>query len=97
MDLARNPSRYIASRAVIDDANRVWVQFGNQTSVPMRNIEISYAWLDDQGQTRKGKETYRGPLGGGQKDQINLGIRLNDASELSRRVRVEVTAAAVAE
>jgi predicted Zn-dependent protease len=97
MDLPRNPSRYIAGRAVIDDANQVWVQFGNQTSVPMRNIEISYAWLDDQGQTRKGKETYRGPLGGGQKDQINLGIRLNDASELSRRVRVEVTAAAVAE
>jgi len=96
-DLATNPSRYIGSRAVIDDSNNVWIQFGNLTSVPMRNIEISYAWLDDQGQTRKGSKTYRGPLAGGKQDQIKMGLKLNDASELSRRVRVEVTAASVAE
>ena len=97
MDLARNPSRYIASRAVIDDDNRIWVQLGNQTSVPMVNIEISYAWLDEQGQTRQGKTSYRGPLGSGQQDQLRLGIKLDNPGELDRRVRVEVTAASVAE
>jgi predicted Zn-dependent protease len=97
MDLAINPSRYIGSRAVIDDANTIWIQIGNLTSVPMKNIEISYAWLDDQGQTRQGAKTYRGPLGGGKQDQFKLGIELSNARELSRRVRVEVTAASVAE
>jgi hypothetical protein len=63
----------------------------------MKNIEISYAWLDDQGQTRQGKKSYRGPLGSGQQDQLKLGISLGDPGELSRRVRVEVTAASVAE
>ena len=97
MDLARNPSRYIASRAVIDDDNRIWVQLGNQTSVPMANIEISYAWLDEQGQTHQGKISYRGPLASGQQDQVRLGIKLDSPGELDRRVRVEVTAASVAE
>jgi predicted Zn-dependent protease len=97
MDLSRNPSRYIASRAVIDNTNAVWVQFGNQTSVPIMNIEISYAWLDGQGQTRQGKKSYRGPLGSGQQDQIKLGISLDNPDELSRRVRVEVSAASIAE
>ena len=97
MDLAANPSRYIGSRAVIDDANTIWIQIGNLTSVPFRNIEISYAWLDDQGQTRRGTRIYRGPLAGGGQDQIKLGMKLNNSNELSRRVLVEVTAASVAE
>ncbi len=62
----------------------------------MTNIVISYAWLDQQGQTRQGKKTWRGTLGGGQQEQLSLGIKLNDASELSRRVRAEVTGATVA-
>jgi hypothetical protein len=70
---------------------------GNQTSVPMVNIEISYAWLDEQGQTRQGKTSYRGPLGSGQQGQLRLGIKLDNPGELDRRVRVEVTAASVAE
>ena len=97
MDLAANPSKYIGSRAAIDNTNQVWVQFQNLTSVPMKDIVFSYAWLDEQGQTRKDRKIYRGPLGGGKQDQLKLGIRLNDASELSRRVRIEVTAASVAE
>jgi len=97
MDLQNNPARYIASRAAVDDRNRVWIQFGNQTKVPIKNIVFSYAWLDDQGQTRRGQKTYAGPLGGGQQDQIRLGFSLNDAAELSRRVRVEVINASVSQ
>ena len=96
MDLERNPGNYIASRAVTDSNNVVWAQFLNRTNVPIRNIEISYAWLDDQGQTRQGKKTYRGPLKGEAQDQVSLGITLNSAAELSRRVRVEITAARIA-
>ena len=63
----------------------------------MKNIEISFAWLDDQGRTREGKKTYRKTLAAGAQDRLALGIRITDANELSRRVRVEVTGARVAE
>ena len=97
MDLGRNPSKYIASRAAVDPENIVWVQFANQTSVPIRNIKFRYAWLDEQGQTREGSKTFRGPLPGGEQDQMKLGIRLASPAELSQRVRVEVSSASVAE
>lgn len=93
LDLHNNPGNYVASRAVVDAENQVWAQFGNQTTVPLKNIVISYAWLDPQGQTRQGKKTYRGPLNGGKQDQVKLGFRLTDPRELSRRVRVEITGA----
>ncbi|MDH3787836.1 MAG: M48 family metalloprotease [Xanthomonadales bacterium] len=95
LDLQTNPSKYIGSRAAVDDRNRVWVQFGNLTQVPVRNIVISYAWLDDQGQTRQGRKSYAGPLAGGQQDQMSLGFSLSNASELGRRVRVEVIGATI--
>jgi predicted Zn-dependent protease len=97
LDLRNNPSKYIGSRAAVDQENQVWVQFGNLTQVPMKNIEISYAWLDEKGQTREGRKTYRGTLAGGKQDQLRLGIKLGDASELGRRVRVKVTGASVAQ
>jgi predicted Zn-dependent protease len=93
LDLQNNPSKYVGSRATLDQQNQVWVQFGNLTRVAMKNIEISYAWLDEQGQTRQGKTSYPGPLAAGQQDQIKLGFAVADASELSRRVRVEVSGA----
>jgi predicted Zn-dependent protease len=97
LDLPANPSKYIAARAALDRQNVVWVQFGNLTSVAVRDIEISYAWLDEQGQTRQGMRTYAGPLGAGEQAQLSLGIRLGAPAELDRRVRVQVTAARPAE
>jgi predicted Zn-dependent protease len=97
MDLPNNPSRYVASRAVVDKSNVVWTLLGNQTGVPMKDIEISYAWLDESGRTRQSKTVYRGPLPSGKQDSIQLGIRLNNPQELNQRVRVEVTAARMAD
>jgi hypothetical protein len=97
MNLSSDPSRFIGSRLTVDNNNYVWAQIGNMTSVPMKNIEIRYAWLDDKGQTREGRKTFRHTLEGGKQDQMNLGIRLTNASELSQRVRLEVRAASVAE
>jgi predicted Zn-dependent protease len=97
LDLKNNPSEYVASRAAVDQQNLVWAQFANQTPVALKDIEISYAWLDEQGQTRQGTQYHAGPLAGGKQAQISLGIRLTDPDELSRRVRVQVTGARVAE
>jgi hypothetical protein len=96
LDLEKNPGTYLGSRIAVDSDNQVWVQFGNLTQVPLTDIVISYAWLDQQGQTRQGSKTWRGTLDGGQQNQLKLGFSVNDASELSRRVRAEVTSAKVA-
>ena len=74
MDLQNNPGKYIGSRVVVDGDNQVWVQFGNLTTVPMKNIVVSYAWLDQQGQTRRATKTFRGTLDGGEQDQISQRI-----------------------
>jgi tetratricopeptide (TPR) repeat protein len=95
-DLASNPSRFVDSRAEIDENNLIWIRFGNMTRVSMKDIEISYVWLDEQGQTRLGKISYRGPLKGGQQDRVNTGINMEGASDLERRIRVQITAASVA-
>ncbi len=96
LDLETNPSNYIASRAATDDRGQVWAQFLNRTGVPIRDIEISYMWLDEQGQTRQDKKTYAGPLEGGKQDQVQLGVTLSNPAELNRRVRVEITGAQIA-
>jgi tetratricopeptide (TPR) repeat protein len=96
-DLAINPARYVGSRAEIDANNMIWIRFGNLTRVPLKDIEISYAWLDEQGRTRQGKTSYRGPLKSGEQDRVKTGIRLQNASDLERRIRVQITAVSVAE
>lgn len=96
LDLQENPSNYIASRAAIDDRNRVWAEFLNRTSIPVRDIEISYAWLDEQGQTRQNKKVFRGPLAAGKQSKVALGFNLSNPDELNRRVRVQVTGARTA-
>ena len=95
LDAPQNPARYIGTRAAVDDANAVWAVIGNLTPVPLADIEVSYAWLADQGQTRQGRISYPGPLPGGAQDQLALNIRLADARELKQRVRVEITGARV--
>ncbi|MCW8871883.1 MAG: hypothetical protein OQK01_04600, partial [Xanthomonadales bacterium] len=95
LDAPQNPARYVGTRAAVDDNNAIWAVIGNLTPVPLGDIEVSYAWLDDQGQTRQGRIAYPGPLAGGAQDKLPLNIRLADARELNQRVRVEITAARV--
>jgi len=97
LDLDKNPSKYISSRTALDESNNVWVQVGNTTDLAMKNIEISIAWLDNKGATRQAKRIYKGPLPGGKADQLRLNIKMSDTRDLSNRVRVEVTAAQLAE
>jgi predicted Zn-dependent protease len=97
LDLGQNPSTYIASRAAVDSGGRVSAQFLNRTQVAVRDVEISYAWLDEAGQTRRGARVYQGPLQGGQQAELSLGIQIANPAELDRRVRVEITAARIVE
>jgi predicted Zn-dependent protease len=97
LDAPQNPARYIGTRVAVDDANAVWAVIGNLTPVPLSDIEVSYAWLDDQGQTRQGRVAYPGPLAGGAQDKLPLNIRLADVRDLNQRVRVEIIAARVPE
>ena len=96
MDLENNPSNYIATRPAADKSGRVWAQFLNRTGVAVKNIEISYAWLDDQGRTREGRKIYKQTLEGGKQAEIALGITVPDVADLNRRVRVQVTGARIA-
>ena len=96
MDLEKNPSNYIASRPAVDKKGAVWAQFKNQTGVPVRDIEISFMWLDEQGQTRQGVKRHKETLEGGKWDQVPLGISLANPGELNNRVRTQVTAAKIA-
>ena len=95
LDAPQNPARYVGTRAAVDDVNEVWALLGNLTPVPIGDIEVSYAWLDEQNQTRQGQVVYPGPLAGGTQDKVKLGVRLDDPRKLDQRVRVEITAARV--
>ena len=97
MDVGRNTSRYVATRAVRDSNGYVWVELGNLTEVPLSNIEISIAWLDDAGQQRQGKKIYRGPLGGGQQDRFRLDLKMPAVTDLGSRVRVQASSAIAAD
>jgi len=96
LDLAQNPSRYIATRAALDANGIVWVEFGNRTNVPMTDIELSYAWLDSAGQSRRSAVRYTGTLAGGEVDRVQLNLQLSDAQSLQQQFKVEATAARLA-
>lgn len=97
LDLPGRAASYVAARPVANQAGELWVQIGNQTRTPLRDIEYRYAWIDDAGQTRQGSGVIDGTLEGGKWSQESLNARINNVAEISRRVRVEVTAARVAD
>lgn len=97
LDLRQNTSRYVATQAARDSGGNVWVQLGNLTDVPLRNIEISFAWIDDGGRTHQGRKIFDGPLNGGQQDRLRLDLKMPAIKDLSSRVRVQASSAEVAE
>lgn len=97
MDLPGGASSYVEVRAVASATGEVWIQVGNQTRTPLRNIVYRYVWIDEQGRTRQGEGVFDGVLEGGRAAQQLLDARLDNPAELDRRVRVEITAATVAQ
>lgn len=97
LDLPERAASYVAAKPVANSAGEVWIQVGNQTRTSLYDIEYSYAWIDDAGQTRQGRGMFNGTLEGGKWAQAPLEARIGNPAELSRRVRVEITAAKVAD
>jgi predicted Zn-dependent protease len=50
LDLAKNPESYLAIRAQMDNQGRVWLQVGNRTSVPVTDVTIVVAVVNQAGQ-----------------------------------------------
>lgn len=96
-DLPERAASYVAAKPVANAAGEVWIQVGNQARNSLYDIEYSYAWIDDAGQTRQGSGVFDGTLEGGKWAQAPIEARIGNPAELSRRVRVEITAAKVAE
>lgn len=96
-DLPERAASYVAAKPVANAAGEVWIQVGNQARTSLYDIEYSYAWIDDAGQTRQGSGVFDGTLEGGKWAQAPLQVRIGNPAELSRRVRVEITAAKVAD
>lgn len=97
LDLGQNPGAYIQVATALDKSNTVWIRVGNTTDLAMSDIEVNVIWLDDRGQTLREQRTLKGPLAGGKADRLKLDVKVADARDLSNRVRVEVTAARVAQ
>jgi hypothetical protein len=87
----------VPTQAAQDKDGYIWIQFANRSPLPLRDIQFSYAWVDEAGRTRQDKVSYRGPLAGGQQDRVRLNLRLPVVPDLDQRFRVQATAAAVAE
>jgi predicted Zn-dependent protease len=97
LDLPQNAANYVPTQAAQDKDGYIWIQFGNRSPLALRDIQFSYAWVDDAGRTRQDSVTWRGPLAGGKQDRVRLNLRLPAVQNLDQRFRVQVTAAAVAE
>ena len=97
LDLPQNAANYVPTQAAQDKDGYIWIQFGNRSPLALRDIQFSYAWVDDAGRTRQDSVTWRGPLAGGKQDRVRLNLRLPAVQNLDQRFRVHATAAAVAE
>jgi hypothetical protein len=96
LDLGKNTSRYVSTQSAQDGNGYVWVQLGNRSSLPIRNIELTYAWVDVNGRSRQNSVVYRGPLTAGSQDRVRLDLQLPTDGSLANRFRVEATGGALA-
>jgi predicted Zn-dependent protease len=97
LDLPQRAASYIATRVVANANGELWIQVGNQTRTPLRNITYNYAWIDDSGQTHQGTGRFEGTLEGGKWAQQQLNARIGDPADVDRRARAEATGAQVTE
>jgi predicted Zn-dependent protease len=97
LELPQRASSYVAAKIVANASGELWIQVGNQTRTPLRDIEYDYAWIDDAGQTRQGSGRFEGTLEGGKWAQQKLDARIADPNDVSRRARAEVTRAEAGE
>jgi predicted Zn-dependent protease len=54
LDLAQNPDNYLAIQPQLDQSGRVWLTVGNRTNVPVRNVSLQVAVVNQAGQVHSG-------------------------------------------
>jgi tetratricopeptide (TPR) repeat protein len=54
LDLAQNPETYLAIQPQLDQSGRVWLTVGNRTNVPVRNVSLQVAVVNQAGQVHSG-------------------------------------------
>ena len=54
LDLAQNPDSYLAIQPQLDQSGRVWLSVGNRTGVPVRNVSLQVAVVNQAGQVQAG-------------------------------------------
>jgi predicted Zn-dependent protease len=97
LDLPGRAASYVEIQPAVNNNGDLWIQVGNRTRTPLRNIEYRYAWIDDSGRTHQGSGSITGVLEGGKRAQTQLQARINNPSDLDRRVRAEITGADLVE
>jgi len=95
LELPQRAASFVATRVVANPNGELWIQVGNQTRTPLRNIDYSYAWIDDSGQTHQGTGRFEGTLEGGKWAQQSLDARISNPADVDRRARAEATGAQV--
>jgi predicted Zn-dependent protease len=96
LDLPQNPETYIAIKPQMDNQGRVWLQVGNKTSVPITDVTIVVAVVNQSGQAVYGPS--RVSTG---KDQVPPGQAINlqtslgpfDSTDVLNAVRWKVESA----
>ena len=54
LDLAQNPETYLAIQPQLDQSGHVWLTVGNRTNVPVRNVSLQVAVVNQAGQVHSG-------------------------------------------
>ena len=54
LDLAQNPDNYLAIQPQLDQSGHVWLTVGNRTNVPVRNVSLQVAVVNQAGQVHSG-------------------------------------------
>ena len=74
MDLEENPGKYIQFGCYPNSNSDLVVAIANATTVPIRDVRFVVQYRDSSGLTRNREERIRGPIGAGQRADLNTGI-----------------------
>lgn len=74
LDLPRNPSAYIPYRCDADSSGNLVVSVRNETTVPVRNVQIGVSYTDNAGTQRLLKKSLSGRLEPGQVRSTATGL-----------------------
>jgi predicted Zn-dependent protease len=100
LDLAQNPETYLAIKPQMDNQGRVWLNVGNRTSVPVTDVTIVVAVVNQSGQAVYGPArigTGDRQLAGGKSVNLQTPLGPFDSSSVLSAVRWKVEGARVAQ